>query len=200
MKMIVAGESSVGKTNVLLRFTDDTFKQDSKSTVGVSISSLRVQILNKAVKINLYDSGGLEKYRAITRPYFKFAHGAAVVYDTTDRPSFLKTQLWINELTQINPSIKILILGNKIDRWGHKRVATEEGIKLALNNRAFFMEVTAKSDPKKRINEGFNTLLEDIVRKMINESASKHTIEEVRVEDTDGEIDGMDNRWLRCCY
>lgn len=131
-KMIIIGDSSVGKTNILSRYTKNQFSTDYKSTVGVEFGAKKIEMHGIKVKNQIWDTAGQERYKSITSTYYKGAKGALVVYDVTKRDTFLNITKWINELKMKGEKEVIIVLvGNKTDMIEERVVSTEEGTELA---------------------------------------------------------------------
>ena len=129
LKVVVVGDSGVGKTNLIKRFISNTFNENSKATVGVEFLSKSYKINEKVFKIEIWDTAGQERYKSITAAYYKGAKGALVVYDTTQKPSFENIDKWMTEIKdKASPDMKLMIVGNKTDLVDQKQVTTEEAL------------------------------------------------------------------------
>ncbi len=147
VKLVIIGESFVGKTNILLRFVNNCFKDDEKPTVGMDFMSRDVVLDGQKVKAQFWDTAGQEKYRAIARSYFKIADGVLLVYDVTRRKTFSKVNFWVEDIRQnCSKTVKIMLIGNKIDLVEERTVSTEEGKELANIHNLFFYETSALSN------------------------------------------------------
>ena len=114
IKIVLVGDSGVGKTNILSRFKSNTFNIESKPTIGVEFASKSVKIKDKKVKAQIWDTAGQERYRAITGTYYKGAAGAIIIYDITKKISFNNIEKWFKELKDhLDDKIVILLVGNK---------------------------------------------------------------------------------------
>lgn len=144
-KLVLIGDSGVGKSNILSRFTTNEFNLESKSTIGVEFATKSLEINNHSIKAQIWDTSGQERYRAITGAYYRGAVGALVVYDITRRNSFQNVVNWLKELRDhAEPNIVIMLVGNKLDLSGTSRaVSTEEGSQLAEKDGFLFMETSA---------------------------------------------------------
>merc|ERR1719158_1486425 len=127
-KVVLIGDSGVGKSNLLTRFTRDEFKSDSKSTIGVEFATQTIQVDKKNIKAQIWDTAGQERYRAITSAYYRGAVGALLVYDITREVSFEDVKsIWLQELrTHADEKIVIMLVGNKSDLRHLRHVTTEE--------------------------------------------------------------------------
>ena len=115
-KLLLIGNSGVGKSALLLRFTEDTFRETFHSTIGVDFKIKNVEMDNKIVKLQIWDTAGQERFQTITKSYYKGAHGIILVYDVSERSSFLSVEQWIDEIERnANPHACKLLIGNKAD-------------------------------------------------------------------------------------
>ena len=160
-KMILIGDSSVGKSNILLKYLKNEFDQSSKATVGVEFGTKTVEMNDKKIKIQIWDTAGQERYRSITSAYYKGAKGAFIVYDITRRNTFDNIDKWISDLkTNGDNNISIILIGNKSDLNDKREVETNEGIKKSEETKIAFMETSALSG--ENIIKAFNELIEQI--------------------------------------
>ncbi|OIW17406.1 hypothetical protein TanjilG_22518 [Lupinus angustifolius] len=143
-KVVLIGDSAVGKTQLLARFTRNAFNVDSKATIGVEFQTKTLIIDNKTVKAQIWDTAGQERYRAVTSAYYRGAVGAMLVYDMTKRQSFDHMARWLEELRgHADKNIVIMLIGNKCDLAGLRAVPTEDGEEFAQRENLFFMETSA---------------------------------------------------------
>lgn len=160
-KIVVVGDSAVGKTQVLGRFAKDEFYFDSKSTIGVEFQTRTVTINRKSIKAQIWDTAGQERYRAVTSAYYRGALGAMLVYDITKRQSFDHVARWLEELrAHADNSIVIMLLGNKADLASKRAVSKEDAIEFAEEQGLFFSETSALSG--ENVESAFLMLLEEI--------------------------------------
>ncbi|KAI5528417.1 small Rab GTPase [Trichomonas vaginalis G3] len=145
-KVLIVGESGVGKSCLLLRFTEDLFIENYISTIGVDFKIRTIEQEGAKVKLQIWDTAGQERFRAITKSYYHGSNGIVVVYDITDRKTFEKISDWFEQINTSEPnedSCKILI-GNKCDLNESRQVSLEEGEQLARDYNVPFMETSAK--------------------------------------------------------
>ncbi|TRY74334.1 hypothetical protein DNTS_032032 [Danionella cerebrum] len=115
-KVVLIGESGVGKSNLLSRFTKNEFNHDSRTTIGVEFSTRSVQVDSITIKAQIWDTAGLERYRAITSAYYRGAVGALLVYDITKHLTYENVERWLKELyDHADPHIIVMLVGNKSD-------------------------------------------------------------------------------------
>ncbi|KAH0905388.1 hypothetical protein HID58_037215 [Brassica napus] len=166
-KVVVIGDSAVGKTQLLSRFTQNEFCYDSKSTIGVEFQTRTITLQGKLVKAQIWDTAGQERYRAVTSAYYRGALGAMVVYDITKRVSFDHVARWVEDLrAHADDSAVIMLVGNKADLAADKRaVTTEDAVEFAETHRLFFSEVSALSGGN--VDEAFFRLLEEIFSRVV---------------------------------
>ncbi|KAG8663701.1 hypothetical protein MANES_01G266736v8, partial [Manihot esculenta] len=160
-KVVVIGDSAVGKTQLLSRFTKNEFCLDSKSTIGVEFQTRTVTIKGKVVKAQIWDTAGQERYRAVTSAYYRGALGAMIVYDITKRPTFDHVARWVEELrAHADNSIVITLIGNKADLMDQRAVSTEDAVEFEEDQGLFFFETSALSG--ENVDKAFLRLLEEI--------------------------------------
>ncbi|CAL9189876.1 unnamed protein product [Musa hybrid cultivar] len=143
-KVVLIGDSGVGKSNLLSRFTRNEFSLESKSTIGVEFATRTIRVDEKVVKAQIWDTAGQERYRAITSAYYRGAVGALVVYDITRHVTFESIERWLKELREHTDSSTIIMLvGNKADLRHLRAVSTEDAKDFAERENSFFMETSA---------------------------------------------------------
>ena len=145
IKIVLLGDSSVGKTNLVLRYTLNTFSLNTASTIGYDYKSKNI-ILNKSKKIaklQIWDTAGQEKYMAISRNVFQRMDGVMLVYDITNFASFKNINRWLNIIKEHNDTLPLILVGNKIDRENERIVRFQEGKKLADEYKMNFLETSA---------------------------------------------------------
>ncbi|KAM3581672.1 Ras-related protein Rab-11A [Umbelopsis sp. WA50703] len=144
-KLVLIGDSGVGKSNLLSRFTSNEFNLESKSTIGVEFATKNIVIDDHTIKCQIWDTSGQERYRAITGAYYRGAVGALLVYDITRPSSFQNIDHWLKELKDhADENIVMMLVGNKSDLAESSRaVPTEEGGAFAEDNKMLFFETSA---------------------------------------------------------
>jgi len=169
MKILIIGDSTVGKTCLLLRFCDDNFTPSFITTIGIDFRIRRMTIDDKKVKVQIWDTAGQERFRTITTAYYRGAHGILLVYDTTNRITFNNVSNWIKQLKyHSDGNIKIILVGNKCDLEDIRQVSYEEGLEKANSLGCAYFETSAKSGLNVEssflylINTVHNNLNEDI--------------------------------------
>jgi Ras-related protein Rab-2A len=144
-KYIVIGDTAVGKSCLLLQFTDKRFRPDHDLTIGVEFGARFIQIEDKTVKLQIWDTAGQESFRSITRSYYRGATGALLVYDISRRDTFNHLSRWLDEARlNANPHMVIMLIGNKMD-LDKREVSFDEGARFAQENGLVFMETSAKT-------------------------------------------------------
>ncbi|KAI9011854.1 GTP-binding protein [Phycomyces nitens] len=161
-KTVIIGDSGVGKSNLLSRFTNDEFNLESKSTIGVEFATKNIKIKNHVIKAQIWDTSGQERYRAITGAYYRGAVGALLVYDITRQSSFQNIEHWLKELRDhADPNIALMLVGNKSDLEETSRaVSTEEAKEYAADSKMLFFETSALDATN--VNQAFYTAFEEI--------------------------------------
>ena len=146
-KILLLGDSTVGKTCFLLRFMEDSFIDLHMATIGLDYK-LKTMILEeqKIVKVQIWDTAGQDKFRAITRNYYKGASGIILIFDVTNIKSFENIKKWINEIKEeISENVSIVLIGNKIDNLKERKITKEQGEKIANEIGTKFFETSAKT-------------------------------------------------------
>ncbi|SAL96525.1 hypothetical protein [Absidia glauca] len=171
-KLVLIGDSGVGKSNLLSRFTTNEFNLESKSTIGVEFATKNIEIDNHTIKAQIWDTSGQERYRAITGAYYRGAVGALLVYDITRQTSFQNVTHWLKELREhADSNIVIMLVGNKSDLSETNRaVTTEEGGALAEQEGFLFMETSAldATNVENSFATVFNTIYNQVPKKQVN--------------------------------
>ena len=161
IKIIVVGDSGVGKTNLINRFASDKFDTNSKATIGVEFVYKTLKINKEVTKVEVWDTAGQERYRAITSSYYKGAKGAIIVYDITNEDSFNNVESWMNEVTKKGKTdMQFLLVGNKKDLINDRKVTEQKGIDKAKELNMNLFEASALE--KTNVNEAFNYLVKEI--------------------------------------
>eukprot|EP00347_Sterkiella_histriomuscorum_P012997 403366411 len=145
-KIVFLGDQSVGKTSLILRFTQDTFDGNYQATIGIDFLSKTMYVDDKMVRLQLWDTAGQERFRSLIPSYIKDSSVAVVVYDITNKFSFTNVQKWIDDAKAIRGNdLLIILVGNKIDMAEKRQVGTEEGQALAKELGVMFIETSAKA-------------------------------------------------------
>ncbi|XP_011016542.1 PREDICTED: ras-related protein RABA4d-like [Populus euphratica] len=162
-KIVLIGDSAVGKSQLLARFARNEFTVDSKATIGVEFQTKTLAMHNKTVKAQIWDTAGQERYRAVTSAYYRGAVGAMLVYDMTKRQSFDHMARWLEELRgHADKRIIIMLIGNKCDLGSLRAVPAEDAKEFAQRENLFFMETSALEATN--VETAFLTMLTEIYR------------------------------------
>ncbi|VVB09807.1 unnamed protein product [Arabis nemorensis] len=160
-KVVLIGDSAVGKSQLLARFARDEFSMDSKATIGVEFQTRTLVIEQKSVKAQIWDTAGQERYRAVTSAYYRGAVGAMLVYDMTKRETFDHIPRWLEELrAHADKNIVIILIGNKSDLEDQRAIPTEDAKEFAEKEGLFFLETSALNATN--VENSFNTLMTEI--------------------------------------
>eukprot|EP01067_Filipodium_phascolosomae_P009022 Filipodium_phascolosomae@DN7946_c0_g1_i1.p1 len=160
-KLLLIGDSGVGKSCLLLRFADDTYTDSYISTIGVDFKIRTIDLDAKTVKLQIWDTAGQERFRTITSSYYRGAHGIIIVYDVTDKDSFQNVKNWINEIDKYaTENVNKLLVGNKCDLKAKKVVSYDEGKELADQLGIRFLETSAKN--AHNVEQAFNIMSSEI--------------------------------------
>ncbi|KAL7130425.1 hypothetical protein ABFS83_13G133300 [Erythranthe nasuta] len=160
-KIVLIGDSAVGKSNLLARFARDEFYPNSKSTIGVEFQTQKIEINGKEIKAQIWDTAGQERFRAVTSAYYRGAVGALLVYDISRRQTFESIGRWLNELhTHSDMNVVTILVGNKTDLRDAREVRISEGKALAEAQGLFFIETSALDSSN--VGVAFQTVVREI--------------------------------------
>ena len=171
-KVLLLGNSYVGKTCILLRFSEDIFKENYDVTIGLNYRIKSMTVENNPIKMQIWDTSGEEKFKAIAKNFYRGAHGVLLVYDICQKNSFLDVKSWIEQIIENadNDDIVMILCGNKCDNEKERKITKEEGGNLAKNYGIPFFECSAKNNIN--INEIFETMAQKIFTKVGNRQSS----------------------------
>ncbi|CAO3676675.1 unnamed protein product [Rhizopus stolonifer] len=177
-KLLLIGDSGVGKSCLLLRFADDTYTESYISTIGVDFKIRTVELEGKTVKLQIWDTAGQERFRTITSSYYRGAHGIIVVYDVTDEDSFQHVKQWMQEIDRYAAEgVNKLLVGNKSDLTDKKAVSTEQANEFAESIKIPLLETSAKDATN--VEQAFLTMAKQIKDRMgstMQQTQAKSTV------------------------
>ena len=192
-KVLLIGNSDVGKSSLILRYVDQIWNDVFVPTIGVDFKVKSLQIDNKRVKMQIWDTSGQERFRNVISSYFKGAHGILLIYDITARDSFKELENWLGEVERnATPQVLKILIGNKCDLDEQRQITVDEGEAFAARNGMKFIETSAKNNTN--VNEAFEALA-----KIMVESSNKKNV--IKVEKKTIKVDkGADlNAKKKCC-
>ena len=167
-KVVIVGDSGVGKTNLIGRYLKNEYRQDTKATVGVEFGEKKFDINGLKIKAQLWDTAGQERYKAITSMYYKGAKGALIVFDLSSKTTFVNAEKWYNEIKKAtDPSINLILVGNKSDLKDKRQVNTEDAENKAKEMGIAYMETSALN--AENVDKAFSWLIEEISKKLKKE-------------------------------
>ncbi|KAM9001829.1 ras-related protein Rab-13 isoform X1 [Sarcophilus harrisii] len=172
-KLLLIGDSGVGKTCLIIRFAEDNFNSTYISTIGIDFKIRTVEIEGKKIKLQVWDTAGQERFKTITTAYYRGAMGIILVYDITDEKSFENIQNWMKSIKEnASAGVERLLLGNKCDMEVKRKVQREQAEKLAREHGIRFFETSAKSSLN--VDEAFSSLARDILLKSSRRSGNSN--------------------------
>ena len=209
LKFIIIGDSCVGKSNIISKFNDGTFDENTQPSIGVQFIAKNIVVDNITFRIQLWDTAGQENFRAMTKIYYKNCSCAFIVYDITEKYSFNHLETWLNECKKIAPESTIFVLiGNKSDLKENRQVSYEEGENFAKNNNLLFYEASARNGDNiekifkdsveliyKNINEGKYNLEDDACGIKKYKSEKNINLDDYEYQSTKGKV----KREKKCC-
>ncbi|XP_028319927.1 GTP-binding protein YPTC1-like [Gouania willdenowi] len=167
-KLLLIGDSGVGKSCLLLRFADDTYTESYISTIGVDFKIRTIDMDGKTVKLQIWDTAGQERFRTITSSYYRGAHGIIIVYDVTEQESFNNVKQWLDEIDRYAcDNVSRLLVGNKSDLLSKKVVDAATAQEVASSLRISFLETSAKSS--ENVERAFLTMASEIHHRLASE-------------------------------
>jgi len=198
-KLLLIGDSGVGKTCVLFRFSEDAFNATFISTIGIDFKIRTIDLDGKKIKLQIWDTAGQERFRTITTAYYRGAMGIMLVYDITNEKSFDNIKNWIRNIEEhASQDVEKMILGNKCDMNDRREVTKERGEELAIEYGIKFMETSAKASIN--VEEAFYTLARDIKAKMEKKLDVQNQTNRTNIRVDDNNKPGVNfMQWLQKC-
>lgn len=167
IKLLLIGDSGVGKSCLLLRFSDDSFTTSFITTIGIDFKIKTIELDGKRIKLQIWDTAGQERFRTITTAYYRGAMGILLVYDVTDETSFQNIRNWIRNIEQhAADNVDKILVGNKCDMIHEKVVETKRGQELADDYGIQYFETSAKSNVN--VLESFTSIAKDIKQRLMD--------------------------------
>lgn len=200
-KILTIGESGVGKTCLLIRYTENKFQKNYLTTIGIDFKSKNITLHNKSVKLKIWDTAGQERFRNITQQYYKGADGIVLVFDVTEAASFEKISDWMKQInTYTQPDkIGIVLLGNKVD-MENRQVKQEQAQEVAKSFGVQYFETSAHTNFN--VEESFKFLAEEIMKKKnidLSTETSQPTLPSKNIEITKENSKETKEKKKGCC-
>ena len=173
IKLMVLGDSNVGKSSILTKYCKNQFLSKYITTIGIDFQIKYLNINNKRIKVQIWDTAGQERYRVVTKNYFNTSNGFIIIYDITDRSSFNNINNWMDQIESfIGKEVKCILFGNKNDLDNKRDVQIEEGEELAKKYNCPFFETSAKEG--NNIEEGFKEIVMEIIKDNKNSKVKRN--------------------------
>jgi len=197
IKLLLIGDSGVGKSCLLLRFSDDSFTPSFITTIGIDFKIRTIELEGKRIKLQIWDTAGQERFRTITTAYYRGAMGILLVYDVTDDKSFANIRNWIRNIEQhASENVNKILIGNKCDLVDKKVIDTARGKALADEYQIKFMETSAKNSIN--VDDAFTSLARDIKKRLIDTAEQQQPQENGNIKLRNGK-DPQKTQKKRCC-
>lgn len=181
IKIVIIGECSVGKSNILLRYVQDSFNENMRATVATEFHTVETSYGGTPVRIQLWDTAGQERYRSLIPSFFARSDGAILVFDLTNKDTFMKLDGWIELLTQrASSDTKLMVLGNKSDLVSVRQVTPEEAVAYAKKLNLFYWETSAKNNSNGNIEAAFEELIKCCIEEKMNQKQSQDSESKIR--------------------
>ncbi|CAH3151420.1 ras-related protein Rab-35 [Pocillopora verrucosa] len=168
-KLLIIGDSGVGKSSLLLRFADNMFSGSYITTIGVDFKIRKINVDGEMVKLQIWDTAGQERFRTITSTYYRGTHGVIVVYDVTSADTFVNVKRWLHEIDQNCDDVQRILVGNKDDNPEKKVVVKEDAVKFAEQMGIQVFETSAKDN--KNVEDVFNAITRMVLRQKKEQQA-----------------------------
>ena len=199
IKLLTLGETEVGKTSIVLRYSDDKFHESKIATIGIDFKIKMIKKGNEKIKVSIYDTAGQERFKNIVKHYYKGANGVLLIFDITKRDTFEKLDYWLTDLQENSDNLDnlfIYLIGNKNDLEAERKVSTEEANKFAQEKNLSYIEVSAKTgfNIKKLFDETIKRTLEKIIT---FEKKEMNLNDSIRLSFLEQEEKTSKNKW--CC-
>jgi len=183
-KLLLIGDSGVGKSCLLLRFADDTYTESYISTIGVDFKIRTIELDGKTIKLQIWDTAGQERFRTITSSYYRGAHGIIVVYDITDTQTFASVKQWLSEIDRFAcENVNRLLVGNKSDLKDKRKVDTATAKEFADSLGIPFIETSAKN--ASNVEDAFITMASEIKKKMASTTPQQRHVVDIKPQSED---------------
>ena len=176
LKLLTLGDTTVGKTSIVLRYSDDKFIDTNAATIGIDFKIKQIIKGGESIKVTIYDTAGQERFQNIIKHYYKGANGIILTYDISNRSSFEKLEFWLKDLEENGDIINLYIclVGNKNDKEDQRQVSLEEADKYAKEKNLPFFEVSAKTG--KGIKKLFDNMIKGAMIKMLNKEEKEDNL------------------------
>ncbi|CAH9098080.1 unnamed protein product [Cuscuta europaea] len=172
-KLLLIGDSGVGKSCLLLRFADDSYLDSYISTIGVDFKIRTMEQDGKTIKLQIWDTAGQERFRTITSSYYRGAHGIIIVYDITDKESFTNVKQWLHEIDRYaSDNVNKLLVGNKCDMDANRAVSYDAAKDFADEIGIPFLETSAKNAIN--VEQAFTAMSSDIKKRMASQPSGSN--------------------------
>ena len=177
IKVLTLGDATVGKSSIVIRYSDNKFSETLLSTIGVDSKRKIVKINGEKVRVSIWDTAGQEKFQNIVKQYYKGANGVLLIYDIAEKKSFKNLDFWIRDLKENADNfndIFICLIGNKIDKEEEREVSIEEADEYAKEKNLPFFEVSAKTG--EGIHKLFHEIIKGAMKKILNSTENDDNI------------------------
>ena len=199
IKLLTLGETEVGKTSIVLRYSDDKFHDNKIATIGIDFKIKIIKKGNEKIKVSIYDTAGQERFKNIVKHYYKGANGVLLIYDITKRDTFEKLEFWLEDLKENSDNLNnlfIYLIGNKNDLEERREVDFEEANKFAKEKNIPYIEVSAKTG--NNIKKLFDEMIKGTLTKIItNEKKENNLSNSINLSFLENEETSSKNKM--CC-
>ena len=197
LRIMTLGNSKVGKTTFIIKYTEDYFQEIYLSTIGIDFRVKEITVDDNTYKLLFYDTTGQEKYKSLALNVVKNTHGIILMYDITDKSSFVSIPDWIQSVRDIKgDDFPLLLLGNKIDKKEERIISSEEGEELAKEYKIDFLETSNKDGTN--VNEAGLTIVKKILESNQREVLNNVSMNSTKL-DTNNKVDSQKDNSRKFC-
>lgn len=197
LKLLLLGDSTVGKTSLYLRYFEDYYQDSQLQTIGVDYRIKKVDYLDRKINLNIWDTAGQDRFRAITQSYYKGAHGVLLLFDVTNINTFQNVKQWLSQIKEYSPNnCELILAGNKID-IKERSVSKEEATALAEEYKIQYIEISAKENIN--VKEVFASLYSCIIDKLLINKDDEVETKKKSGKKLSRSIDDPDVSGSKCC-
>ena len=181
IKILIVGDSTVGKTNFIKKYVENKFNESYFASTGIDLITTSIKIEGKSFKIQIWDTAGQEKYRAMTKNLFLKTQGIVIIFDISNETSFINLKSWMNDIKEeCSADIPMILVGNKLDLEDRRIIDKERAMEFAKNEKLEYIETSSKTG--ENINKALSLIIEKIYQRADSNSNFSFTLDDGTVK------------------
>ena len=181
IKILIVGDSTVGKTNFIKKYVENKFNESYFASTGIDLITTSIKIEGKSFKIQIWDTAGQEKYRAMTKNLFLKTQGIVIIFDISNETSFINLKSWMNDIKEeCSADIPMILVGNKLDLEDKRVIDKERAMEFAKNEKLEYIETSSKTG--ENINKALSLIIEKIYQRADSNSNFSFTLDDGTVK------------------